>query len=88
MIHTIEQLIERINVMHDKAVELHRLRNQFSQLSGKEYDKVACKALLDDIQSMAHLIANDREGDEIRTEMDEWKKKNTVIVTEDDGYHD
>ena len=40
------------------------------------------------IQSMAHLIANDREGDEIRTEMDEWKKKNTVIVTEDDGYHD
>lgn len=88
MIHTIEELIERINLMKDKAIELHRLRNQFSQISGKEYDKIACKALLDDIQSIANLIAKDREGDEIRTEMDEWKKKNTVIVTEDDGYHD
>lgn len=74
MLHTIEELIERINVMKDKAIELHRVRNQFSELSGKEYDKVACKALLDDIQSMANLIANDREGTEIRTEMDEWKK--------------
>ena len=74
MLHTIEELIERINVMKDKAIELHRVRNQFSELSGKEYDKVACKALLDDIQSMANLIANDREGTEIRTDMDEWKK--------------
>jgi hypothetical protein len=74
MLHTIEQLIERINLMKDKAIELHRLRNQFSEISGKEYDKIACKALLDDIQSIANLIANDREGDEIKTEMDEWKK--------------
>jgi hypothetical protein len=88
MIHTIEQLIERLNVMKDKAVELHRLRNQYSDLSGKEYDKAACKALLDDIQSMARLIAEDRQGDEIKTDMDEWKKKDKVIVTEDDGYHD
>ena len=88
MIHTIEQLIERLNVMKDKAVELHRLRNQYSDLSGKEYDKVACKALLDDIQSMARLIAEDKQGDEIKTDMDEWKKKDKVIVTEDDGYHD
>jgi hypothetical protein len=87
MLHSIEELIERINLMKDKAIELHRLRNQFSQLSGKEYDKIACKALLDDIQSIANLIANDRQGSEIRTEMDEWKKE-TVIVIEDDGYHD
>jgi hypothetical protein len=75
MLHTIEELIERLNVMKDKAIELHRVRNQYSEISGKEYDKVHCKALLDDIQSMAMLIANDREGDEILTEMDEWKKK-------------
>ena len=75
MLHTVEQLIERINVMKDKAIELHRLRNQFSELSGKEYDKIACKAILDDIQSMARLIAEDRQGDEIKTEMDEWKKE-------------
>ena len=75
MLHTVEQLIERINVMKDKAIELHRLRNQFSELSGKEYDKIACNAILDDIQSMARLIAEDRQGDEIKTEMDEWKKE-------------
>ena len=75
MLHTIEELIERLNVMKDKAIELHRLRNQFSELSGKTYDKETCQALLDDIQSMAKLIAEDRQGNEIRTSMDEWKKK-------------
>jgi len=73
MLHTIEELIERLNVMKDKAVELHRIRNQYSELSGKEYDKARAKELLDDIQSMAMLIANDREGDEIKTSM-EYKK--------------
>jgi len=74
MLHTIEELIERLNVMKDKAIELHRVRNQYSEISGKEYDKVYAKNLLDDIQSMAKLIAEDREGDEIKTQMDEWKK--------------
>lgn len=74
MLHTIESLIERINVMKDKAIQLHRIRNQYSELSGKEYDKDFAKMLLDDIQSMALLIAQDREGNEILTDMDEWKK--------------
>jgi hypothetical protein len=75
MLHTIEELIERLNVMKDKAVELHRIRNQYSEISGKEYNRVQAQALLDDIQMMARLIAEDREGTEIRTKMDEWKKK-------------
>ena len=33
MIHSIEDLIRRINVMHDKALQLHRLRNEFSEIS-------------------------------------------------------
>ena len=74
MLHTIEELIERLNVMKDKAIELHRVRNQYSELSGKEYDKEYAKALLDDIQMMAKMIAEDREGTEIKTSMDEWKK--------------
>jgi len=74
MLHTVEELIERLNVMKDKAIELHRVRNQYSELSGKEYDRAYANALLDDIQSMARLIAEDREGTEIRTKMDEWKK--------------
>jgi len=73
MLHTIEELIERLNVMKDKAIELHRIRNQYSKISGKEYDRATAQALLDDIQSMARLIAEDREGEEIKTDMDEWK---------------
>ena len=74
MLHTIEELIQRLEAMKDKAIELHRVRNQYSEISGKEYDRVKAQALLDDIQSMALLIAQDREGKEIKTEMDEWKK--------------
>ena len=43
--------------------------------------------MLEQIQQMALEIAYDKQGDEIKTEMDEWKKE-TCIVTEDDGYHD
>jgi len=75
MLHTIEELIERLNVMKDKAIELHRVRNQYSKLSGQEYDKIHAQALLDDIQSMARLIAEDTQGTEIKTQMDEWKKQ-------------
>tara|TARA_B100001287_G_C22660048_1_gene519848 strand:+ start:1612 stop:1836 length:225 start_codon:yes stop_codon:yes gene_type:complete len=70
MQHTIEQLIDKINVMHDKAIELHRLRNQYSELSDKKYDKTMCTFILDQIQQMALEIAYDREGDEIKTEME------------------
>ena len=56
--------------MRDKAILLHRVRNEFSELSYKEYDKVTCNHLIEDIQSMALLIANDKEGDNIITEME------------------
>ncbi len=70
MIHTIEDVIRRLDVMKDKAIELHRIRNQYSKLSGKTYDKVIANSLLEDIQAMAAGIANDTQGDEIRTEME------------------
>ena len=70
MQHTIEQLIDKINVMHYKAIELHRLRNQYSELSDKKYDKTMCQFILDQIQQMALEIAYDREGNEIKTEME------------------
>lgn len=75
MLHTVEDLIERLEVMKDKAIQLHRLRNQYSDLSGKDYDYITCKALLDDIQSMALSIAEDRQGDKILTRM-EYKNGN------------
>ena len=74
MLHTVEDLIRRIEVMKDKAILVHRLRNEFAEISGKDYDHETCKRLIDDIQTLALSIAVDKQGDEIKTEMDEWKK--------------
>ena len=74
MLHTLEDLIRRINTMHDLAVQAHRVRNEFSEISYKEYDHATCKDLIEQVQSLAYGIANDKQGDEIKTEMDEWKK--------------
>jgi len=57
-------------VMKDKAILLHRVRNEFSEISYKDYDKVACQNIIDDIQAMALSIANDKEGTDIITEME------------------
>jgi hypothetical protein len=73
MLHTIESLIDKIKAMHDKAILLHRLRNQYSEHADQTYDKAECQVLIDDIQYMANLIAKDTQGDEIKTEM-EYKK--------------
>lgn len=73
MLHTVEALIDKIKVMHDKAIILHRLRNQYSESADQTYNKTECQAIIDDIQAMALLIANDKQGDEIKTEM-EYKK--------------
>ena len=73
MQHSIEQWIDRINNMKDLCIQAHRIRNEFSELAGKTYDKAQCKHLLEQVQSMARGIANE-EITEIKTEMDEWKK--------------
>lgn len=70
MRHSLEELIRRINTMHDLAVTAHRIRNEFSQSSGRTYDHTACQHLIDQVQSLALGIAHDREGDEIITEME------------------
>jgi hypothetical protein len=70
MQHTIEDLIRRIEVMKDKAVMVHRLRNQYSDLVEQTYDAHTCRVLIEDIQSLALGIAHDREGTEIKTEME------------------
>jgi|TARA_B110000908_G_scaffold166182_1_gene216858 hypothetical protein len=70
MQHSIEDLLRRLEVMKDKAILLHRVRNEFSEISYKDYDKVACQNIIDDIQAMALGIANDKEGTDIITEME------------------
>ena len=61
--------------MKEKAIMLHRVRNEFAEISYKEYDKAACQNLLDDIQTLAAGIDNDKQGTDIITEMDSWKEK-------------
>jgi hypothetical protein len=73
MQHSLEQWIERINTMKDLCIQAHRVRNEFAEISYKEYDKETCKHLLEQVQSMARGIANEQIT-EIKTEMDEWKK--------------
>lgn len=68
MNHSVEQLIVRINVMHDKAMELHRVRN-----AKPDYDKTQCAHMLADIRGMAYLIAKDDQNDEIMSEIDPRK---------------
>ena len=75
MRHSIESVIQRINTMHDLAVQVHRLRNEFSEQAEKTYDKQTCNELIADIQALALGIAHDKEGDDIITEMDSWKEK-------------
>ena len=70
MQHSIEDLLRRLEVMKDKAILLHRVRNEFSEISYKDYDKAACQNIIDDIQAMALGIANDKEGTDIITEME------------------
>ena len=72
--HSIEQWIERINAMHDLCVQAHRVRNEFAEISYKEYDYDTCKHLLEQVQSMATGIANETITD-IKTDMDSWKPK-------------
>lgn len=70
MQHSIEDLIRRINAMHDVAVQAHRIRTQYSNISDQKYDKPTCKHLIEQVQAMALAIANDKHGDEIKTEME------------------
>lgn len=70
MQHSIEDLLRRLEVMKDKAIILHRVRNEFSEISYKDYDKAACQNIIDDIQAMALSIAKDKQGTDIITEME------------------
>lgn len=72
MQHPIEDWIKRINVMKDLCIQAHRLRNEFAEISNKEYDAATCKHLLEQVQSLALGIANEKIT-VIKTEMDEWK---------------
>ena len=55
------------------CIQAHRLRNEYSDLVEQTYDYAQVKNILEQVQSMAAGIANEKIT-EIKTEMDEWKK--------------
>ncbi|MBR19638.1 MAG: hypothetical protein CMA64_05785 [Euryarchaeota archaeon] len=61
MLHTLEQLIQKINAMHDMAVLAHRKRYQNADGS---FDKAMVKHDLDQIRAMAGEIWHDTENPE------------------------
>ena len=54
MSHNVEDFYKKINVVHEKAIALHRERYKKSG----EYDKVKCRYFAEDIKYLCSLIAN------------------------------
>ena len=64
--HNVEQYYQKIEVLHTRALELHRER--YKTTGG--YDKNKCQALIDDIKYLASLI----KASEVDLEIDFGKK--------------
>lgn len=70
MNHTVEELIKRIDVMKTLAINLHRQAELDNQS--------ACKLILDDIQSMAFMIAKMETTGSIKTDMRKLNEEKTL----------
>jgi hypothetical protein len=52
MAHSVEELYEKIKVLHDKGITLHRERYRVQNW----YDKETCQYMVDDIKALARDI--------------------------------
>ena len=53
MSHSVEEYYRKIDVLHERAILLHRERYKTTG----EFDETRCKFLVDDIKYLARLIA-------------------------------
>ena len=53
MSHSVEEFYRKIDVLHERAIELHRERYKTTG----EFDETRCTFLVDDIKFLARLIA-------------------------------
>lgn len=58
MLHTIQDLMDKISAMHGLAVQAHRIK--YGKAPGEPYDVEAVTHLVEQIQAMAGDIYNDR----------------------------
>ena len=62
--HSVEDFVKKCNVIYNKSIQLHRLRyggGPGGATAGGEYNKKEVIGLIEDIQSLAGDIYNDRE---------------------------
>ena len=52
MSHSVEDYYKKVQVLHEKALELHRERYKTSG----SYDKTRCQFLVDDIRALAREV--------------------------------
>ena len=64
--HNVEQYYQKIEVLHSRALELHRERYK----TVGSYDENKCQQLIDDIKYLANLI----KSSEVDLEVDFGKK--------------
>ncbi len=53
MSHSVEAIYQKAQVLHTKALELHRERYRVQGT----YDQVACKIIMDDMKALAQDLA-------------------------------
>jgi hypothetical protein len=58
MLHTIQELMDKVSAMHGLAVQAHR--EKYGKAPGEEYDFDKVTRLVESIQAMAGDIYNDR----------------------------
>ena len=59
MIHTIQQLMDKVSAMHGLAVQAHR--EKYGKAKGQPYDVFKVTMLVEQIQALAGDIYNDKE---------------------------
>ena len=66
--HSIEDVYRLVNVMYEKAVQLHRAR--YSAEAEEKYDEQQVIYMVEDLQALARQLANDQNIDH---KLPRWK---------------
>lgn len=75
-LHKISEIIQKVNVMYDKALQLHRKKYGGDGVVGGEYNRTEVDALVADIQALAGEIYNDNAKHPKLVEKDSNREEN------------
>lgn len=78
--HSIDDVYRLVNVMYEKAVQLHRVR--YSSEAGEKYDEQHVTFMVEDLQALARQLANDSNIDH---KLSRWQDPNKEDQINGDG---